>query len=370
MTLRVDITALAGEFELAANFTTDGRVTALFGHSGAGKTTLVNLIAGLARPKRGAISIDGDVLVDVERGVFVPANRRRIGYVFQEARLFPHMSVHGNLAYGRRFTRRGDRWADFDAIVELLGIGQLLNRRPVSLSGGEKQRVAIGRALIASPRLLLMDEPFASLDDARKLDLMPYIERLRDTMGLPIVYVSHAVDDVARLADTLVVMSEGTVVASGPLNTILGRADLYRFIGRREASVVLTLRVGTAGSDPDTTLLDHPAGRLSVPRLEKLAGDEVRLRVRARDVALAVGDPGRLSIRNRLTATVTAIDDGPPPMVDIALDAAGMPLVASVTRDAVEALDLRVGMPVTALIKSAALDRPTPASRASDRQKI
>lgn len=360
MTLRVDVTAAAGDFDLQAAFATSGRVTALFGHSGAGKTTLVNLIAGLTRPNRGIIAIDNDVLVDVAKGVFVPPHRRRVGYVFQEARLFPHMSVRGNLTYGRRFSRHPDRWADFDTIVELLGIGPLLERRPSSLSGGEKQRVAIGRALVASPQLLLMDEPFASLDEARKSELLPYIERLRDAMKLPIVYVSHAIDEVARLADTLVILHHGSVVASGPVNSILGQSDLYPFIGWHEASVVLTLKVSPSGPDPDLTILDHPAGRLTVPLLDKPAGSDVRLRIRARDVALAVGEPGRLSIRNRLTATVTAIDAAHPPMVEVALDAGGMPLVASITREAARSLDLAVGTPVIALIKSAALDRPAP----------
>ena len=357
MTLRVTATATAGAFTLDADFTSTGRVTALFGPSGAGKTTLVNLIAGLARPSRGVIAIDDDVLVDTGHGIFVPAHRRRIGYVFQEGRLFPHMSVRANLTYGRRFAAPRDRWADFAAIVDLLGIGPLLDRRPLSLSGGEKQRVAIGRALLASPRLLLMDEPLASLDEARKADLLPYIERLRDGMRLPIVYVSHAIDEVARIADTLVVVNAGMVVGSGPVNDILARADLRTFTGQQEASVVFTLRVAEGGADPDISILEHPAGRLSVPQLHQPVGSEVRLRVRARDVALAVGDPGRLSIRNRLAATVIAIEPGPPPMVEVGLDAAGMPLIASITREAARSLGLQVGQPVTALIKSAAFDR-------------
>ena len=357
MTLRVTATATAGAFTLDADFASTGRVTALFGPSGAGKTTLVNLIAGLARPDRGIIAVDGDVLVDTDRRIFVPAHRRRIGYVFQEGRLFPHMSVRANLTYGRRFAAPRERWADFGVVVDLLGVGALLDRRPLSLSGGEKQRVAIGRALLASPRLLLMDEPLASLDEARKADLLPYIERLRDGMRLPIVYVSHAIDEVARIADTLVVVNAGKVVGSGPVNDILARGDLRAFTGQQEASVVFTLQVAEGGTDPDISILEHPAGRLSVPQLHQPVGSEVRLRVRARDVALAVGDPGRLSIRNRLAARVTAIEAGPPPMVEVALDAAGMPLIASVTREAARSLDLKVGQPVTALIKSAAFDR-------------
>jgi molybdate transport system ATP-binding protein len=357
MTLAVDVEKHVGKFSLTARFASTGRVTALFGRSGAGKTTLVNLIAGLIRPDRGVIAADGDVLVDTDAGTWIPAHRRRVGYVFQEGRLFPHLSVKGNLLYGRRLTARTRRWGSVETIVDLLGIGHLLDRRPGGLSGGEKQRVAIGRALLASPRLLLMDEPLASLDEARKADLLPYIERLRDSMRLPIVYVSHAIDEVARIADTLVLVDAGTVVATGPVNDILARADLRPLTGQQEASVVLTLRVAGPGADPDITVLEHPAGRLSVPRLHQPAGTEVRLRVRARDVALAVGALGNLSIRNRLAATVTAIAGGAPPMVEVSLDAAGMPLIAEITRGAARSLDIRPGQAVTALIKSAAFDR-------------
>ncbi len=368
MTLAVDISARAGGFALDAAFESAGRITALFGHSGAGKTTLVNLIAGLARPDRGAIAIDGDTLVDTTRGVFVPAHRRRIGYVFQEGRLFPHLSVRRNLVYGRRFSTTKERWAGFSSIVDLLGIAPLLDRQPAGLSGGEKQRVAIGRALLASPRLLLMDEPLASLDEARKADLLPYIERLRDEMRLPIVYVSHAIDEVARIADTMVLLVAGKVIANGPVSDILARADLRAHTGQQEASVVLTLRVGAPGPDPHLTTLEHPAGRFSVPHLDQAEGSQVRMRIRARDVALAVGDPGNLSIRNRLSATVTAIVEAEPPTVEVSLDAAGMPLIASITGEAVRALGLRVGQPVTALIKSSSFDRAAfgPAARLSD----
>ena len=193
MTVLVDISHRLGDFAVDASFESAGRLTALFGPSGSGKTTLINLIAGLIRPDRGRIAVDGRRLVDTDAGLFVPKHRRRIGMVFQDARLFPHMSVAGNLRYGRWFTPGAERYADFDAVVELLGIGHLLDRRPAKLSGGEKQRVAIGRALLASPKLLLMDEPLASLDEARKAEILPYIERLRDETKIPIVYVSHSV---------------------------------------------------------------------------------------------------------------------------------------------------------------------------------
>jgi molybdate transport system ATP-binding protein len=357
MTLRVDVTKRLGGFTLHANFAATGRVTALFGHSGAGKTTLVNLIAGLARPDSGRISIDDTILFDGKAGISLPAHRRRIGYVFQEGRLFPHLSVRHNLLYGRFFAGRASRWGSFEQVVDLLGIGALLDRRPAGLSGGEKQRVAIGRALLASPRLLLMDEPLAALDQARKADILPYVERLRDEMGLPIVYVSHAVEEVARIADTLVLLAGGSVKATGSVNDVFSRLDLRPLTGQLEASTVLTARVRSHDDAAGISLLDHKAGTLSVARLDDPPGATVRLRVRARDVAIAVGDPGRLSIRNRLEGTVAEIAEATPPAVDIRLDIAGEPMIARITGDAVRALGLTVGTPVTALIKATAFDR-------------
>ena len=356
MTIAVDITRRLGAFTLSVRFESEGRVTALFGRSGSGKTTLVNLIAGLSRPDSGRIVMDGETLVDTARRLDVPAHRRRIGYVFQDSRLFPHMSVRSNLLYGRRMQRRGERWGSLDATVELLGIGHLLARRPSRLSGGEKQRVALGRALLASPRLLLLDEPLAALDEARKADLLPYIERLRDEMHLPIVYVSHAIEEVARIADTMVVLGDGKAVATGPVEDILARSDLRPYTGQAEASSVLEARVAP-GTDDDVTRLDHPAGRLSVPGHRFAPGQTVRLRIKARDVAIAVGEPGLLSIRNRLVATVTGLHVVQEPMVEVTLDAAGTVIVASITRDAVEALGLRPGLAVTALVKTASFDR-------------
>ena len=288
----------------------------------------------------------------------MPVRRRGIGYVFQEGRLFPHYSVRGNLMYGRRRTPRRQRWGSFDQIVELLGIGDLLDRRPASLSGGEKQRVAIGRALLQSPRLLLMDEPLASLDPARKEEILPYIERLRDEMKLPIVYVSHSVDEVTRLADTLVLLADGRTIASGTVNEVFGRLDLRAHTGRFEASVVLTAEVIAHDTD-ERHHGARPSGRAHVDADRSTGRREatVRLRVRAREVALAVGDPGLLSIRNRLAATVTDIAAGPGGAVEVQLDAGGQMLVARITRDAARALDIAVGQPVVALIKSAAFDR-------------
>jgi molybdate transport system ATP-binding protein len=353
MTLSIDVAHRAGTFDLTAAFESDGRVTALFGRSGSGKTTLVNLIAGLSRPARGRIVIDGTVLFDADAGIDVPTQRRRVGYVFQEGRLFPHYTVRGNLLYGAG-ERRQSTLAE---ITDLLGIDALLDRRPATLSGGEKQRVAIGRALLAEPRILLMDEPLASLDETRRGEILPYIERLRDEMRLPIIYVSHDIDEVARLADTLVVLSGGKVVAGGPVNDVLGRLDVADETGRAELSTVVVGRVASFDPASGTATLDHPAGRLTVPMRAVQPGSEIRLRIRARDVALAVGEIGALSIRNRLAGTVREIVPGPPPAVHVRLDIGGDPLLSAVTADAAKALELAVGQRVTALVKAAALDR-------------
>src|SRR5229473_206763 len=226
MTIEVDVAHRLGAFALDVRFTSAGRLTAFFGQSGAGKTSLVNIIGGLIRPDRGRIAVDGTTLVDTASGIFVPTHRRRVGYVFQEGRLFPHLTVRQNLMFGRWFRPPLERKVQLETVLDLLGIGHLLQRRPGALSGGEKQRVAIGRALLASPRLLLMDEPLASLDDARKNEILPYIERLRDDSRIPIVYVSHSLAEVARLATTLVLVADGRVPAAGPVFDIMSRLDL------------------------------------------------------------------------------------------------------------------------------------------------
>lgn len=365
MSLAVRVRKALGAFRLEVAFETSGHVTALFGRSGAGKSSLVNIVAGLLRPDQGSVSIDGAVLVDTAHGIFIPAHRRRIGYVFQEARLFPHLSVRGNLLYGRRSTRPDERWGSLEQVTELLGIGHLLGRRPAGLSGGEKQRVAIGRALLASPRLLLMDEPLAGVDRERKAEILPYIARLRSEMKLPILYVSHAVEEIAAIADTVVVIEAGRVAANGPVAAVLPDLDSLSLGDAFEAGVILTAAIVEHDAAAAQTVLNHPAGRLMVPGLVGRIGAAMRIRVRARDVAIAVGEPGRLSIRNRLSATVIAIRETQPPAVEVRLDAGGDPILARVTRDAVRDLGLAVGMTVTALVKSVAVEAVEPPSAAS-----
>jgi molybdate transport system ATP-binding protein len=354
--LSVAVTHRLGSFTLDAAFESGGGLTALFGRSGAGKTSLINAIAGLYRPNAGRIAVDDAVLTDTASGIFVPAHRRRVGYVFQEGRLFPHLSVRQNLLYGRWFAPKVAGGADLDQIVELLGIGNLLARRPANLSGGEKQRVAIGRALLARPRLLVMDEPLASLDEGRRAEILPYIERLRDEMRAPIVYVSHSIAEVARLATTLVVLSEGKVAAIGPTAQIMGRIDLFPLTGRAEAGAILATRVAGHDDKFGLTVLRAAAGELRVPHLDLPIGATLRVRIRARDVMIALESPTGLSALNVLPGIIAEIAGGDGPIVQMRLDCAGEALVARLTRRSVETLGLVPGKQVHAVIKSIAFD--------------
>jgi molybdate transport system ATP-binding protein len=364
MSLEVDVHHRLGSFALEARFSTDGRLTALFGRSGAGKTTLVNIIAGLVRPERGRVAIDGRVLLDTERGIELPRHRRRVGYIFQESRLFPHLTVRQNLLYGRWFTPSAERHERLEDVVALLGIEALLDRRPGRLSGGEMQRVAIGRALLASPRLLLMDEPLASLDEARKAEILPYVERLRDEARVPIVYVSHSVPEVARLATTLVLLSGGKVAAVGPAVEVMGRLDLFPMTGRYEAGAILEARVKAHDERYALTRLHSAAGELHIPRLDLAVGAPVRVRIRARDVMIGLNPPDALSALNVLPGRVAAISEGSGPIADIGLEVGGAKLIARVTRRSVEGLGLVPGRAVYAVIKSIAFDRHSVAPHA------
>src|SRR5437870_10444562 len=265
--LEVDIEHRFADFALDIHFRAGRGLTALFGRSGAGKTSVVNAIAGLIRPERGRIFVDGSVLLDTVRGVRTPAHRRRVGYVFQEGRLFPHLTVRHNLVFGRWFAADAAPAARLDEVVELLGLAALLDRRPGRLSGGEKQRVAIGRALLASPRILLMDEPLASLDARRKDEILPYLERLRDEATVPIVYVSHSIAEVTRLATRIVLISAGKVVAVGPAVEIMRRLDLFPLTGRAEAGAIIEATVESHDARFGLTQLRSRAGVWKLPRL-------------------------------------------------------------------------------------------------------
>jgi molybdate transport system ATP-binding protein len=356
--LEVDIEHRLADFALDIHFRAGRGLTALFGRSGAGKTSVVNAIAGLLRPRRGRIAMDGSVLLDTERSICVPTHLRRVGYVFQEGRLFPHLTVRQNLLFGRWFLPARERRAgNLEEVVDLLGIAALLDRRPGRLSGGEKQRVAIGRALLASPRLLLMDEPLASLDARRKDEILPYLERLRDGARVPIVYVSHSIAEVTRLATTIVLISAGRVHATGPVQEVMGRAELYPLAGRFEAGAVLGMRIAAHDLRWSLTQLTWDFGKLTVPRLDAPVGAALRVRIRARDVILAVTRPTGISALNVLAAEVerlVPIEEG---ALEVQLRLGGERLLARVTRFSSEALGLAVGRDVFAVIKTVAIDR-------------
>ena len=329
-------------------------VTALFGRSGAGKSTTLAVIAGLLRPDHCRIEVDGVVLADTAAGVWVPAERRRVGMVFQDARLFPHMSVATNLRFGLR--RAGPGAIGFDDVVALLGIGGLLERRPHTLSGGERQRVAIGRALLSQPRLLLLDEPLSGLDGARKAEILPYLARLKAALRLPMIYVSHAPDEVLRLADTLVLLRDGQVVGAGPVAEIAARGDLP-FSRRDDAGALLLGRVLGHAAARGLTRIEGGGVAWMVPLLDLAVGAACRMRIPAREVILAGREPEAISVQNIVAGTVRHISDEG--MRHSALVEVGLPagaLLARVTPDAVARLGLVVGGPVLALVKSTAIE--------------
>ncbi|MDE0213324.1 MAG: molybdenum ABC transporter ATP-binding protein [Deltaproteobacteria bacterium] len=355
--LEVDVERRLGDFRIEARFRSDRGVTALFGRSGAGKTSIVNMVSGLLRPDRGRIAVDGHVLFDSAAGIDLPPWKRRLGYVFQEGRLFPHLTVRRNLLYGRRFAPAAERYLTMEQAVELLDLGALLRRRPPSLSGGEKQRVAMGRALLSNPRALLMDEPLASLDMLMKREILPYIERL-DEMGIPILYVSHSLDEVSRLARNLVLVSAGRVTASGEVDEILNRLELWSPEDETETGTMLTTRVARHDAEGGITHLEFRGGELRVPLADIPEGVAVRVWIRARDVGVATERPRGLSLRNVLRGTLVEIGEGGAgPVTELRLRIGDTTLTALVTRGAVRELALAPGQEVYALIKSANLDR-------------
>ena len=355
--LEVDVTIRHGGFTVEAAFASDAPIVALFGRSGAGKTTLVNAIAGIVRPERGRIAVAGRTLFDSARGIDVAPESRRVGYVFQDALLFPHMSVAANLAYGERLTPRGERFVSRERVVALLDIGGLLERSPGGLSGGERQRVAIGRALLASPRVLLMDEPLASLDAPRKAEILAYVELLRDELQLPIVYVSHALEEVTRLADSLVLLADGRIAAQGPVAQVLARPEMQQHTGRFEAGAVIETRVARHDERYGLTTLAFDGGELVVGNLDALPGEPVRARIRSRDVALALERPRATSFQNVLEGTVESVGREFGAIVDVELRVGRSKLVARITRESAERLGLAPGVRVYALVKAIAIDR-------------
>jgi len=354
--LRVQLRKRRGDFSLEVDFHAPvPGVTALFGRSGCGKSTLISLIAGLLSPDEGRVQIGEDVLVDSERQYELDARHRRIGVVFQDARLFPHFSVLGNLQYGaRRLPRGAPTPIGFDDVVSMLGLGAMLRRRPQELSGGEKQRVALGRALLAQPRLLLLDEPLASLDLARREDVLPYLEKLRDALAIPIVYVSHQFDEVLRLATRVVLLDGGRVLADGDLAAVSRHPALREIVGpdavgavmtgvveRMDAAGLTVVRVGDA-----EFVIDEPAA----------PGQRIQIQVLARDVIVAAVRPAGLSVRNVVSARVVSVtpDVGRAVLVELDIGRTAT-LLARITSRASQELGLSADVQVWALIKAVSL---------------
>ena len=342
-------------FSLDVSLAVPGRgVTAIFGPSGSGKTSLLRSIAGLERAGSGYLMVSGEVWQDDSAGTFMPVHQRPLGYVFQEASLFAHLDVRGNLDFGLRRVPVSQRRVSLEQAIELLGLQALMQRMPESLSGGERQRVAIARALATSPRLLLMDEPLASLDIARKAEILPYLERLHDELDMPVLYVSHAPDEVARLADHLVLMDAGRVTASGPTRELMTRLDLPLAHGDA-AAAVLDAVVSTVEPDWHMSHAEFPGGRISLLNPSLQVGQRVRVRIQARDVSLTLQRQEGTSVQNIFPVTVTSLADDSPGQFMVALDAGGSALLARITRKSAQSLQLRPGSRVFAQVKGVAV---------------
>ncbi len=329
-------------------------ITVLFGHSGSGKTTLLRCIAGLQHAPLGLLQINGDVWQDSENAIFVPTHRRSLGYVFQEANLFPHLSVAGNLQFGLRRIGKTAANADLPHILALLGIEHLLQRRPERLSGGERQRVAIARALALNPKILLMDEPLAALDFKRKQEILPYLSRLHRELRIPVLYVTHSQQEVAQLADHLLVMDEGRALVCGPLTDTLSRLDVP-LARERDAATVWQVRV--TGHEPQYHLsrVEFDGGGLSLPSIDAAIDTPLRLQINARDVSIALQAPQATSILNVLPATITGITDDSGGQSVVQLQLGSQSLLAHITSKSAALLALRVGMPVYAQIKGTSI---------------
>lgn len=357
MSLLVSIRHHFADFELDADFEAPNGITALFGRSGAGKTSIINAIAGLLKPDRGRIVIDSKVLHDTDRGIHLPVWRRRVGYVFQDARLFPHLTVRRNLTFGSWFAGGYGDGDEFDRIAGLLGLESLLDRRPANLSGGERQRVAIGRALLSRPRLLLMDEPLASLDDERKEEILPYLETLREDTQIPIIYVSHSIAEVARLATTVVAMRAGKAIRAGPAAEIFSDPHAVPLLGVRSAGALVPAEIVCHDPEDGLTELAISGGRLLVPLVEAPPGTQIRLRVEAQDIILSRAHPDRISTLNVLPAVVTAIHLGEGPGAAVGIRIGADHLLARITRRSVRKLGLAPGENCFAIMKSTAIAR-------------
>lgn len=358
MSLDVDIRHRLGDFTLDVSIRAGRGIQALFGPSGAGKSTVIQAVAGLIRPQEGRIVLEGQVLFDAARKIHLPPQKRRIATVFQDGRLFPHLTVRQNLFYGWARNGKPITLGEAERLIGLLGLSDHLEKRPGALSGGERQRVALGRALLMGPRLILLDEPLSALDEARKAEILPYLEFLRDETRTPMLYVSHALEEVTRLADCIALIERGRIVAEGPVGEILSRLDLLPLTGRLEAGALIDARLSVQHLDDGLSELTFPGGSVLVPMIKGGLGQHVRLRIRARDVILATDRPQGLSALNCLSGRVAEIqEDSDAAYLQVALDCGGTRILARITRRAGRMLGLSIGKPAYAVIKSVNLER-------------
>lgn len=361
--LKINIEQGFDGFNLMVDFVGPSGLTVLFGPSGAGKSVTLDAIAGLRAPSRGTISFGDRILYDHDNHINVPASQRRIAYVFQEARLFPHMTVLKNLNYGTRFQKNHVAQISFDQVVETLGIEDLLSRRTHNLSGGEQKRVAIGRALLSQPDLLLMDEPLANLDPPRRQEVLPLIEALRDSLRLPIIYVSHSVEEVIRLGDQMAVLMDGQIQASGPIEDVLNRSDIQPLLGdideSRQGKAPMTILSGKVVEQDRTFGLTRIRTRnidFWVPRLEHAIGTDTRLQIQSTDIALASEAPENTSVLNGFYAKIQELVESSSAHVDVRLETEdGERLWSRVTRKSAARLDLTKDKPIWAMVKSVAV---------------
>lgn len=357
--LSVNITKVFGSFRLETQFEVEeGSITAIFGKSGAGKTSTINAIAGLTRPDVGVIQIGNTTLFDQNLRINLPIYKRQIGYVFQDDRLFPHMTVQNNLIYGTPKNRDVANSLNLTDITELLELAPLLERRPRTLSGGEKQRVAIGRALLSNPKLLLMDEPLASIDVQHRFEILPFIQRVREKTGITIIYVTHALEEVIFIADQIILLSEGQVTAQGTVEEIMGRLDLHPMTSRFDAGAVISAIYSGYDREFDLGELSFDGGTLRIAGLNAEIGIHLRAHIRARDVSLMLDKPKDTSVLNVFKGELIEIRHEDGPQLDLLINI-GTPLIARITRKSLNDLNLDIGSKVYAMIKAVAIDRKT-----------
>ncbi|SLN30116.1 Sulfate/thiosulfate import ATP-binding protein CysA [Falsiruegeria litorea R37] len=362
MSLCLTIKHQLADFALDVSFEAPRGITALFGASGTGKTSVVNAVSGLLKPDQGRIILDGEPIFDTAMKINIPPHKRRLGYVFQDGRLFPHLSVRQNLMYGARFAPPDAAGPTFDEVIELLGIAPLLDRRPGPLSGGEKQRVAIGRALLSHPRMLLMDEPLAALDSARKEEILPFLEKLREQTDIPTLYVSHSVAEVARLATSVVMLDNGRVTQAGPAEKVLSDPATVRQLGLREAGSILPATVHFHHPD-GLTELSVSGGRLFLPKIDQAEGSATRVRILAHDIMVAGSYPKDISALNILPGEITSLRQGSGPGMIVQIKCGDDFILARITRRSAESMSLKPGAHVHAVIKAVAVARVDVATR-------